>query len=573
MHCRPRSLFTAEQEADHTKSSRSGTDYSQSTAQAALRCGGFATMNISRNINILLSGLLPGLACLWMLLAVACVFLLSLGTDEAWVLIGLRSFIEEVQPDVSSEPILTSGGLFAAANLILEYLFGSRVWVHRLFSLVCLFGLMWIVVRTMPSSDRSIKVRCIAIAPLLGLTGTAEVGTAALGSSTAIFLFVFAGALWFCFEARRGSLIICACLFGLAAASRPEYSVFAPALLIVSSVNFSNESHVTFRLPRREFVLVLVAVGVFVACMAALRSAVREGIDQSGLESFRLVTGTSSVWTFLDYPRQLNKVLISQSFVPLGLLAFASLLPLFARRLPSATNRDSTQFHLFLIVTGWMLWLAWFVQAPIPHLRYVWPALVCFAIVVGHFMSLLYTNERKHGLQSLAIALVAAVLVLGGATATFRSIVLGHQDYLSWEWSREMPVDYFRRFQHAQDQREMMAYLTSLPAGELIVCHGEPYCFRYLTGRPVVRVRDNLDRLSSESDQIHLLIPPSVGTYLYLPPAAHMWIEDHCHLEYEVGRYSLYTLPEQMPEDPSFLRAKRTNYVGHPLSRSWFGIR
>ena len=62
---------------------------------------------------------------LWMALAVSAVFVMSLGTDEAWVLNGLRSAIHPQLPYLSTELIVTSGGLFALVNTLLEWAGGK----------------------------------------------------------------------------------------------------------------------------------------------------------------------------------------------------------------------------------------------------------------------------------------------------------------------------------------------------------------------------------------------------------------------------------------------------------------
>ena len=41
------------------------------------------------------------------------------------------------------------------------------------------------------------------------------------------------------------------------------------------------------------------------------------------------------------------------------------------------------KFLALTLFAGWVLWLGWMLSSPIPHLRYLWPSLVCFAILAG----------------------------------------------------------------------------------------------------------------------------------------------------------------------------------------------
>lgn len=84
---------------------------------------------------------------LWTLLAVAAVFVMSLGTDEAWVLNGLRSTLHPQVPNLSTELIVTSGGVFALLNLVMEWAAGPQIWLHRLVSLLFLVLSFGLVVR------------------------------------------------------------------------------------------------------------------------------------------------------------------------------------------------------------------------------------------------------------------------------------------------------------------------------------------------------------------------------------------------------------------------------------------
>ncbi len=516
--------------------------------------------------------LLPCLVVLWTCLAIACVFLLTLGTDEAWVLNGIRSCQEPPVAYLTSEPNETNGGLFAAANLVLEILFGSQVWVHRLFSLFSVLSLIAIAASTIGISKASLATRCIAIAPLLSIPGTAEVGAIALGTGTGVTLLVLAAVVWYRSSTPGiGRVILCGGLFGLAAASRFDLCLFGPAFLLVDSVHSSRDGAVRIRWPGRALCVVMLAAAIFVANIIVMQSIIARLEVITDVQPMMNATGTSSLLKFLDYPRTLNKIVIAQSFAPLGLLALAALLPFLATPECAEPSRSNVSLWLFLIGVGWTLWFGWLFQAPIPHLRYLWPSLACFAIVAGHGLALLYENSRgaPSRFRSLGILLIAAALIAGGTLTSFRSIVIGESDYLSWEWSREMALDYFRRFQHLDDQRDVMEYLRDLPSDETIVCLGKPFPFRYLAHRPIVPIEEFIERPAGMREEAYLIVPPAIGTYLCLSPEAFHWIELNCELSAQFGRYSIYIMPPDLPSEPEILIPARANYWQHPQSIPW----
>jgi hypothetical protein len=168
--------------------------------------------------------------------------------------------------------------------------------------------------------------------------------------------------------------------------------------------------------------------------------------------------------------------------------------------------------------------------------------------------------------------LVALGFVLGGIGGTFRSLVMGESDYLSFEWSREMGADYFRRFQHVKDQRAAVEYLRNgIPKDAIVLSHGPEHALRYLGERPVVHPGGPMSFITAKSQRTFLVLTPGVGTYLYLRPETFAWIEAHGRLKAQFGRYSFYELPDGPPDDPDVLALSRTNYEKHPGSEFWFG--
>jgi hypothetical protein len=88
---------------------------------------------------------------------------------------------------------------------------------------------------------------------------------------------------------------------------------------------------------------------------------------------------------------------------------------------------------------------------------------------------------------ALFTLLLATAFLAGGIGETLRSVVLGEGDYLSWEWSREMGLDYFRRFQAVRDQWAAAEYVKNqIPTDAMVFSTIQPYALRYLTHRPII---------------------------------------------------------------------------------------
>jgi hypothetical protein len=519
-----------------------------------------------RRFHSVLSNVLAFSTLTWLAVAIASIWLMTLGTDEAWNLNGLRSVLTPNVPNLSSELIETSGGLFALGNLFIEWTAGSAVWVHRCFSLVCYLVMLRVVVKA-NSHDTAVvsgsTTSLVMVAPVLAVPGTAEISTMALGTSAAICLLIMACLAW-CSEGRVGTrtAILCGCLCGLAAASRFELILAMPGFLLFAALQRSDHGWRTLRPKNPEILFVVITLVIFVGNMSIM-----SGLQGAG--QLANSTGTNSLLKFLDYPRQLNKVLVLQSFLPFGGFALLTILPFFM-----PMNHRNRRLSSLLLIIGWILAAAWFFQAPIPHLRYLWPSLVCFALPAGFVLSSVYQAARQNcdTNRSLACLAIASALVLGSSAGSFRSVVMGEQDYLSWEWSREMRADYFRRFQHVKDQKAVAVCVQHLPENADVACYIQPFPLRYLAQRSIVLLADYFENPPARGNRLFLVLSPGMGVYKSLSPESYIWIEQNCRLHAEFGAYSVYEVPvELLLASCERLQPRHREYVGHPLSTPWFG--
>lgn len=508
---------------------------------------------------------------LWVACAIATVFLMTLGTDEAWVLSGLRSYLRPPVPDLSTPPVPTSGGVFAAANLALEAAFGSGVAIHRLFSLACLLALV-VAAAALGRTDGRRGLEPLAVAPLLAVAGTAEVGTAALGTSAAVLLAVIATVVWCRSGAPRlGRAAAAGLLFGLAAATRFDLVLFAPALVAVSAVERRPGERPRLVFPWAALAAAVVGGAVFLANQALMTRAAHALVTaQLSAAHLASVTGVQGVQGVLvDYPRLLNRVTIAVGFASPGALVLAASL---AGGTPAEGDAGvRRRVATVLVAIGAATWVAWILRAPIPHLRYLWPSLALLGIAAGIGLPALARALAARGSAwPLAAAyFVAAGLVLGGVAGTFRSVVASDTDAVSWEWSRETAMDQFRRFDAVLEQRALAAFVRDrIPAGATILSY-VPFPLRYLAGRPIVDVVSGSP--TGTGGEVYLVLTPMVGSYLYLRPEAYAWIGERGQLVAQFGRSSIYRLPDGPPRDPDLLALPRTSYERHPSSPPWFG--
>jgi hypothetical protein len=505
---------------------------------------------------------------LWVASAVGAVFLTTLGTDEAWVLSGLRSYLRPPVLDLSTPPVSTSGGVFAIANIALEAAFGSSVAVHRLFSLACLVALVVAVALAGRGGGRR-RFELLAIAPLLAVPGTAEVGTTALGTSAALLLAVLATAVWCRAPAPGpGRAVAAGLLFGLAAATRFDLVLFAPALLLVSGIVPGPDGRLRLVFPWAALLATAVGGAVFLANQVLMTRAAH-AVLAAQLDAAHLASVAGVQGSLLDYPRLLNRLAIAIGLASPGLLVLAASLAFWS---PEDAHDGSLRRAAILLVTlGAATWAAWVLRAPIPHLRYLWPSLALFAVAGGLGLPAIHRTVAARGdaWKGAALYLIALGLVLGGIGGTFRSLVAADSDATSWEWSRETGMEYFRRFEAAPDQRAAAAFVrTGIPADATVLSY-VPFPLRYLAERPIADVLSGAP--PALGGETYLVLTPMVGSYLYLRPEAWAWIAEHGILVAQFGRYSVYRLPGGPPGDASLLALPRTNYERHPSSRFWFG--
>jgi hypothetical protein len=514
----------------------------------------------------------------WGVFSLACVFLITAGSDEAGVLLGVRSLIVPANVDYTIGPVFSNGGLFTLVHLAIEVAVGNQVWAHRIVSWICLAVVLAGLFAGALRRGASRSTALLALAPLLGLTGTAEVCTAAWGTSLAFLLLLVASQVWGSqgdTGAGLGRAVLAGLLFGLAASARSELIVFPLAVLLLAFVRLRPNFAIRARLPWPELVLILLGLAVYAANLIVHRLLTAEFDAQAGMSLVGMMASKTGEKLSISSIYLLNKWVIGEAFLAVPWLLLASVVPFWV--LPGEEGEArSPQRRLAMIVLlmGWGIWLWWHINAPFAFLRYIWIGLACFAVLLGDGLERLYRAADHLGLQWVKIIclLVAIVFVGSGTATTLRSVVMGDQEAQIWEWERVMRIDFFRRFEAIRSQHAAMAYIRDkIPASEEIVTASLPFTMRYLTGRPVVEASLFITKPGREGRKAHLVLTPMNGLWFFPRRSATEWLETHARLEAEWGRYSVYEVSaaELVRASPEF-KVICVAYEGHPLSSPWY---
>ena len=393
---------------------------------------------------------------------------------------------------------------------------------------------------------------------LIGFPGTLLVGATALGTAPAFMLFLIASRYYF-HEGQSSRLkrsLIAGVLFGLAAATRMDLVMFAPALVI--------HAFLFPRTGRMQSVVQSAAVCAIGVALLVVNQQVHVAFNAVPPVNANLASSTGVSGILLDYPRLLNKVLIASSLMPFGLMVGISLLVFYRFR-----DKPDRNWQTYVLCYGCIAWLAWVLRAPIPHLRYLWPGLAAFAVLLGVNLARVYQQDKATPWVRLCCIFLAIGFATDGVATTFRHLVCGQSDIVSWEYSREVGLDYYRRFQQRIDEDSIATYLSELPTSRTLFAAGPPFRYRYLFHEPCFPIDQTAD-MSVDSEPI-LLLGPEVGTYLYLRPDGYRHIQENGTLMKEIGEYSVYRM-DDINELAAIRPFSRASYYAHPHSSVWFGI-
>jgi hypothetical protein len=471
--------------------------------------------------------------------SLACSFLLTLGHDEAWFLIGVRGLVERgVYGGGGVPPAWSSGGAYTLAVAVLSLPSGGSLAAVRLLAVASLALLLWLVARRGARLAGERAGGALAAACVAALPGTAVYAATAHAALPAALL-VLAGAFVWGRGARgsRARIAGAGALLGLAAATRWDCALAIPALLVASSLRREQRG----RELRDALCASALAAALAAGCVALLVAASDRAPDPIGALLGNLGPELRGA------PRA--NFAAGWRFVPLPLLLLATAAWLWLR---ARSARDARDLDL-LGVFAWLLWLAWLCFAPIPHLRYLWPSLAAFAALLGFGLAAAcLRSDSRHAAALRRGALLAGLALLAVYYAgALRAARLGDSDLLSWEWSGEMPTARgYEPFAALRAQRRMAESLRAeIGQDELALVFGLSLAPEYLSRR-TLRAPYSLQAGEPAVAELprKILVTPAFGTYYAVQPAwIPRWMSQNCRLLVRHDGYALYEVTGAFP--------------------------
>jgi hypothetical protein len=491
------------------------------------------------------------------LVPVAClagVFLMTVGSDEAWILFGVRGLVEHGRYSAESPftSVQSTGGMYTILASLLHIVGGGRIEVIRLLSVASVAALLFTLRLWALRFDIKSPHRWLVTAAPLLVPGTMMFGAQAYGEILAFLLVTVGLMLWGELEPgswRRRLLI--GILLGTAAATRPNvmFSLLAP--LVVVLLTRSNRKHLI------DSALVFVIGGFVFLLQFYILLALSDNFHWSPVAYAASSPFASQFGYFI--PLRLSYWSIEQSFMPFVMAVLISIGWFQTRQgVKKPYGVDA------LLAFAWLAMLAWLFEAPIPHLRYLWPALAAFSVVGMFALALLLQTQARHVGNVL---MVGFALLVTGYFDGIRIFKNGESDILSFELNRESSYSNdYRPFSQVQYQRAIVSRLLKIPPDEPIATYTDyDVALSFLTRRTVVPVDSYY---SGEINKRYVVWRPAaenssirprwiVGTPMlnhklnkFSSNQLNNWIKENCRVAERQGPYVLYEVIGSFPEKP-----------------------
>jgi len=383
---------------------------------------------------------------------------LTLEADEAWNLLSIMNAFGIPLPETGAldTPVLTNGGMHMLLHGALAWLTTS-IFAHRVISIIFTGLLIGIVFRLLKRMDRPTPIAWTGTALFAAVPNLILQASLATAEIIATVLLLVACMHWL----RRGQssytqAVASGFLIGLSCATRLNCLIALPAILIHAVLSGPAWR---VRLPRA---VVACSVGglTTVLGVAAYFLAAHTGSIQQAQKLFLLSTGLHN--GHKSIVRMLFAVVIGNRIIPLWLAAaIAGAYVISAAEGPESGELAPTSLSGLLLLIGLGGLAAWIIKAPIPHVRYMWPA-VPFLWLAGIIAVTQPTIARQKGYPALAFHLF--VLAVCGSRMAEDALIIANGESLTLVYQANSTAPFqlpHKSLRAARDQQALAHFVAA----------------------------------------------------------------------------------------------------------------
>ncbi|UUR08931.1 hypothetical protein [Sphingomonas glaciei] len=354
---------------------------------------------------------------------------LTVEPDEAWILLSTAETwgVRVPQTIATGVPTITTGGLHLITHGFLA-LFTLDILAHRAITIAAGTAMLFLGFRIFRAAEHDHGLALAGTVLMAATPGILLQASLALGEVMAFTLLLASAAHWTWHGRNSASAaLVTGLLLGLACATRINLLVSLGAFLLFVLV-FHWGDWAKLRHAAVALVVALLANGAITALHYWSGGG---GLGERETTLLSVATGARTV---RDLPYLLESFEVANQLFPFLLVAGIALAWLFRRTVPRKDEgaRASDLAGLLITIGGAML-LAWVVQAPIPHLRYLWPATAC--LWTGGILVLLDWFNSPHKRQTRAMLhLLVVVAFFGSFASNVRALLVGDSVILAYQF-------------------------------------------------------------------------------------------------------------------------------------------
>ena len=441
---------------------------------------------------------------------------------------------------VISVPVVTSGGLYAAIHYPLM-LAGQPIEVHRLISFV-FAGLTLVTVYMIVTAQHTdMRVGLFGVVAFMTVPGFLLQAGMATAEMTSTFLLI-AGA-WYWTKGGNATLagsVMSGILFGLSCATRTSALIALPAIVVWAPYFARSFPHPILH----TLVVCVAALAIFLLSTAAYYLL----FQMEDSDSFVSYIGTGTgIFHYRDISSWLAYFLASENLFPIVTLVVSALALALAP--PAGSFAAARPLCVLLLLIGVIGWVAWIVKAPIPHLRYLWPALpalwLCGTLLLLGWLTELGPGRSRLLLQAAVVSVWTAQFAI-----SFREVYDGDSLAVVYEAVGRAPIKSRLVFFLArQEQNELASLVSKLPADAQVcaLMKEVSYPITFLTGRKIQSISDVPLSIHPVSYCAYLVMFPSDKNMWVPTLSTQEWIRSNTKLYSRLGDYSVYQIEPGAP--------------------------